>query len=183
MVPGSLTTERYPGAGRMAPSLVIDQDSGEVVGQTEPRATDLVVGRVREVVTVTAGDGRQLVARFDLDADEPLIPEGADADLVYALRRAWRRRPPIGRPPAIMNIESDEQVGQAVALTRSKHLRLTARNVGTWSETFTYANLRSYLRVTRRTWHELLDTLLAPERPSTTRSSGRGPDSTSPRKF
>jgi len=94
---GSFTTERYPGQGRMAPALVVDRDS-ELVGLTEPRITDLSVGRVRMIMTVTAADGRQLVARFGSDVDAPQIDADAPPDLRDAIVRAWRKKPPLGPP-------------------------------------------------------------------------------------
>ena len=93
-------TETYPGAGRVGPRLTVDLATGEATATTPAAGpSDLVLNRSRIVLTVTAGDGRELVARFDLDADAPLIPEDADDDLRDALRRAWRDRPPLGRRP------------------------------------------------------------------------------------
>ena len=59
----SRTVERHPGAGLPAPSLVGDRITGELLA-TEPRATDLTITRHRFRMTVTAGDGRELVATF-----------------------------------------------------------------------------------------------------------------------
>jgi len=96
-IPGSQTDEHTPGAGRPAPSLRLDRATDELTA-TEPRATDLRLVRHQYALTVTAGDGRELVATFRPGADAPLIPEGSPTDLVRALRHAWRARPGPGAP-------------------------------------------------------------------------------------
>jgi hypothetical protein len=97
-VPGSETAERYPRAGLPAPALRLDKETGEVTF-TEPRPTDLVISRHRMELTITASDGRELRAHFGSDKNAPQIDADADDDLRDALIRAWRKRPPLGRPP------------------------------------------------------------------------------------
>lgn len=64
----------------------------------------------------------------------------------------WAGRPRPGRPPGLTVIENDEQLWQAMRATRTADRKLTMENVAAVGGTFTYANLRSYLRVTGRSW-------------------------------
>lgn len=89
--------EHYPGAGRAAPRVALGDD-GELYPVTEPRPTDLSVTRATIRMTVEHGDGRRLVARFGLDADEPQAGVGAPADLRDAVIRLWRERNKAGPP-------------------------------------------------------------------------------------
>lgn len=124
-IPHSRTVERYPGAGRRAPSLVVDRATGNLAA-TEPRPTDLVLARHQHLLTVTAWDGRQLRAFFDPRTDAP-IPEheNADADLKAALRRAWRKRTD-GRPSGSGRVLDWSRLVQAA---RASEVRPTAESL------------------------------------------------------
>jgi hypothetical protein len=150
-VEGSYTTERYAAAGRLAPGLAYDRATGELV-PTAPRPTDLVVGRHRMVMTVTAAGRQPLVARFGLDADSPQIDADAPADLRDALNRAWAERPPRGRAPGttVEDAGGDETIRALVADLRRNGRRVTLKSIAATSGTFTRDNLRYYLRVNKR---------------------------------
>lgn len=177
-IPGSTVVERYPRAGRRAPALVWQPTTGELHATADQRSSDLVLARSRMQVTLTVADGRQLVAHFGPDASAPQIDADAPPDLRDAMVRACLARPPVGRPPGITTIESDEEIWQAIRDTRRAGRRFTERNVAAVGGTFTYANLRSYLNVTGRSWRELLDTFLAQDGPNRDRSSPGGKHST-----
>ena len=89
-----------PGAGSPARMrLAIDADGEPSWVETEPYPTDLRGAIVHYEIRIVALDGRMLRAPISSEFDAPLVPEDADQDLVDALRRAWRARPPRGRPP------------------------------------------------------------------------------------
>jgi hypothetical protein len=114
------------------------------------------------LMRVTAADGREIEAHFGPDVTSPQTDVDAPPDLRDAMIRAWRRK--VGRPSGITNIESDDVVHDALRATARAERRLTAANVAANGGTFTYSNLRSYLRVTGRTWQEFRDSFLAAER-------------------
>jgi hypothetical protein len=123
----SATVERYAGAGRPAPSLVLDRATGQLAA-TEPRPTDLVIARHQYVLTVTAWDGRELQAFFDPRADAPILAkEDADADLKAALRRAWRMHTD-GRPPGGDHVTDWPRLVHAA---RASEVRPTAETLAT----------------------------------------------------
>lgn len=101
--------EVYPAAGRIAPRLTVDPETGETTATTAA-PTDLVVNRSRTTLTITAADGRTLVARFDPAADAPQLDADAPADLRDAVLQLWRATGARGRPS-----KHDERLAEIVA--------------------------------------------------------------------
>jgi hypothetical protein len=60
-----------------------------------------------------------------------------------------------GRPPAITSIADDEQLRAPIREMRRDRVRITQPTVAARSG-FTIAEIRGYLRVTRRTWTDFL---------------------------
>ena len=97
LVPVGYQTERHPGQGAVAPSLVVSAATGEASWEGPPGPTDLHIGRVRLELSVETSDGRRLAAHFGPDAAAPQIDSTAGADLRAALNRAWYAKGSPGR--------------------------------------------------------------------------------------
>ena len=85
-------------------------------------------------ITIDASDGRGLVADVpaaDSDRAAPLVESDAPADLVDALNRAWRARPPLGRPS-----ELEQRIAALVAAVRAgaRTRRAAAQALGQLTE-------------------------------------------------
>ena len=112
-------------------------------------------------ISVETGDGRVLVAEVpgsDSPHAAPLIPSDAPADLVDLLNRAWRARQGVGRPRGSTAIDDAgaERLRDAVREMRRDGRGTTIENVAALSF-YTVAAIRGYLRRTRQTWREFLD--------------------------
>ena len=153
-IPRSSVPETIEGGGAEAAGLRIDVTTGEV-SRTESRRTDLVVSRSRYEIVLSTADGRRLVARFGNDVASPQADSDAPGDLRDALNRLWSASPPIGRPPAITSIIEDEQLREPIREMRRGRVKTTQQNVAARSG-FTLAEIRGYLRVTRRSWTDFL---------------------------
>jgi hypothetical protein len=103
-----------PGGGPHANvRLDIDAEGEPSWVETEPYPTDLSGTIRRYEIQIIAPDGRFLRAPISSEFDAPLVPEDAPKDLVDALRRAWKVRPPRGRPG-----EQTERIESIIAKAR-----------------------------------------------------------------
>jgi len=89
---------------------------------------------------------------------ERLTPSELDT-LVKGRYVIGQVRKALGRPPGITTIVSDEEIAGPIREMRAKGHRVTMPTVVAWAGTFTIAELRGYLRVTKRRWTEFLNTL------------------------
>jgi hypothetical protein len=106
-------------------------------------------------LTIRTADGRHLIARFDREADAPLIEEGP-ADLHEAILTAWTGRPKVGRPAGLINIVDAEPLRKAVREMRIDRVkRITKKTVAARSG-LTESDIRGFLKATRQTWSEFL---------------------------
>lgn len=131
-----------------------------VNGEGDYRAGDLDVWRIE--VGHPAAPGALIVAEHSGSAAilgiEKLTPRQLDT-LAKGRYVIGQVRKALGRPPGITTIVSDEEIAGPIREMRAKGHRVTMPTVVAWAGTFTMAELRGYLTVTKRTWREFLNTL------------------------
>lgn len=148
--------------GDLAPfSVVLPPELRErylVTGRLRVLADSPPLVRIASVTVVDRGTGARVRMRGNRTAMAPgdaATPEyvgrlWADARLILGL--AHRQ---LGRPTGTGVIRDDEEILKVIAEVRAAEIRPTLVSVAAYSGTFTYDNLRSYLRRTGRKWRDL----------------------------